>query len=411
MPYQQSSHYEQFRCVGADCEDTCCEGWQVGIDQPTYDKYQRSSHPVLGPQLQKWIQIQPAGNSVHSYARIALSGSRCPFLAEQLCSIQKELGEDHLSPTCATFPRVITRAGGAVERSLDPACPEAARLALTDPRPASFYEVAGEEQTPESTEKLPGSYWEIRSTILHLLQLRKYSVPQRLTLVGHACDKLDELLEAGEGDPAVRQFLEGFTFGVDAGLYDAHMQNQGADAGAQLALILELMVARIKLDYTAPRYVDLYRELVEGLQLEAGQSMKASGDHYARVYLENYQPFMLQHNYMLEHYLVHYAYRNAFPFGKKTLRERNPLAAQYAVMVTYFAVIRSVSIGLAARHSSEFGTEHVVRSVQSISRTMEHCTAYPARLLEILDAKGMRTASALWLLVQDPSSLAATGRC
>ena len=34
------TYAESFRCIGADCEDTCCQGWSVPIDQVTYEKYQ-----------------------------------------------------------------------------------------------------------------------------------------------------------------------------------------------------------------------------------------------------------------------------------------------------------------------------------------------------------------------------------
>ena len=29
----------QFKCIGGECEDTCCAGWSVSIDKKTYKKY------------------------------------------------------------------------------------------------------------------------------------------------------------------------------------------------------------------------------------------------------------------------------------------------------------------------------------------------------------------------------------
>ncbi len=31
---------EEFRCIGPACEDSCCVGWHVSIDEATYRKYQ-----------------------------------------------------------------------------------------------------------------------------------------------------------------------------------------------------------------------------------------------------------------------------------------------------------------------------------------------------------------------------------
>ena len=34
------SYIEKFRCLGADCGDSCCVGWDVRVDQDTYQKLQ-----------------------------------------------------------------------------------------------------------------------------------------------------------------------------------------------------------------------------------------------------------------------------------------------------------------------------------------------------------------------------------
>jgi lysine-N-methylase len=409
---QQSHHYPQFRCIGAACEDTCCDGWQVSVDQKTYEKYQQCSHPELGPQLQQWVQIQPAAAGRNNFARIALSGSRCPFLSEQLCSIQKELGEDHLGRTCATFPRIHNRVAGVVERSLDLSCPEAARLLLTDPSPASFHQVErdGEERYDlgaDSSHPHP-YFWEIRSALLSILQDRRYPVAKRLVLMGHVCDKLSELAKNGH-DELTPQVLDGFAFGIDAGLYDHHLQACSADAADQLNIVLQLMAARIQLDFTPPRYRDLYGEFVDGLQLKPGLSMKECSLRYAKAYTGQYAPFLAGHEHMLEHYLVYYAYKNLFPFGSPALNaalpeeyRQNLFTAHYLLMTSYFAVAQSLTVGLAARYGSDFGPDHAIRCIQSCSRTLEHCTSYPSRVFQILAAGGIKSAAGMSVLTQSP---------
>ncbi|HEX4166257.1 MAG TPA: flagellin lysine-N-methylase, partial [Bryobacteraceae bacterium] len=315
--YQQSREYEQFRCLGAACEDTCCSGWQVLIDRKSYDKYRECSHPVLRPQFDQWIQIQPAAKNDGSFAKIVSKEATCPFLSENLCSVQRELGEDYLSNTCATFPRIHRRVAGVVERSLDLSCPEAARLCLADPSPASFHQVTSEladqDQTANSAETPRPYFWRIRSAFLSILQDRRFAVTKRLLLAGNMCGKLDEL--AAGDHHAVPQLLEGFTFGIDAGFYDAYLAVCSADAAAQLTTVLELLVARIKLDFTPRRYLDQYQHFVHGLRLKPGLNVRTSGRRYAQAFTDYYQPFIAKHEHMLEHYLVHYAYRTQFPFG------------------------------------------------------------------------------------------------
>ncbi|MFP3632204.1 flagellin lysine-N-methylase, partial [Burkholderia sp. SIMBA_045] len=63
----------------------------------------------------------------------------CPFLNEEkLCSIQLKLGEDFLSHTCKTYPRVTQTVDDVVELSATLSCPEAARLALLNPNKMQF---------------------------------------------------------------------------------------------------------------------------------------------------------------------------------------------------------------------------------------------------------------------------------
>ena len=33
------TYAERFRCIGSACEDTCCQGWSVPVDQAAYEKY------------------------------------------------------------------------------------------------------------------------------------------------------------------------------------------------------------------------------------------------------------------------------------------------------------------------------------------------------------------------------------
>src|SRR5579872_1594349 len=126
----QPGYFDAFHCIGGDCEDTCCVGWTVHVDKPTYDKYQNCSDPELGPSLRTLITINEKSSNDDDYAQIVFTAAGCSFLSEGLCSIQQRLGESHLSNMCATYPRVMNRVGEVVQRSLDLSCPEAARVAL-----------------------------------------------------------------------------------------------------------------------------------------------------------------------------------------------------------------------------------------------------------------------------------------
>ncbi len=94
----EAACYSAFQCTGAACEDTCCEGWGVFVDEVTYHKYQNCSDSELGPKLRELVTILPTATPF-MYASMPSPGGRCSFLEGGLCSIQKRLGAEYLSQT------------------------------------------------------------------------------------------------------------------------------------------------------------------------------------------------------------------------------------------------------------------------------------------------------------------------
>ena len=82
---RQPKSFDQFRCIGADCEDTCCVGWGIVVDQETYEKYQNlPAHRIANKVLSSLVEINPARTSAGDYATLRLDGARCPALHEDL---------------------------------------------------------------------------------------------------------------------------------------------------------------------------------------------------------------------------------------------------------------------------------------------------------------------------------------
>jgi len=132
---------DSFRCIGAACEDTCCQGWNVPVDKVAYEKYQSLPASPLRTLIDASVLFTPNADADSEadnnqvFAKIQMNNSnQCPLLTEgHLCRIQAELGEELLSEACATYPRIVHGAGSVKEMSLTLSCPEAARLVLLTP--------------------------------------------------------------------------------------------------------------------------------------------------------------------------------------------------------------------------------------------------------------------------------------
>ena len=41
MLYTIPDYYKEFKCTADKCEDTCCAGWQIVIDDKALNKYKK----------------------------------------------------------------------------------------------------------------------------------------------------------------------------------------------------------------------------------------------------------------------------------------------------------------------------------------------------------------------------------
>lgn len=97
------SFYSRFVCKADGCVHTCCQKWEIDIDDDTAAKYQ-SWPGKLGDAIRS--------SMVHSDEgwRIAFNDKGfCPLLTKDgLCRIVKEAGEDGLCEICHAHPRFYT---------------------------------------------------------------------------------------------------------------------------------------------------------------------------------------------------------------------------------------------------------------------------------------------------------------
>ena len=124
-------YMQDFKCIGKDCIDSCCIGWNIKIDKATYKKYKNSTNKEIKSISQKSLVKDDLKSNIN-YGKFINKNNCCPFLTEEkLCNAFKLIGQESLSIGCSTYPREITMFDkiGFISGSLS--CPEIARLCLT----------------------------------------------------------------------------------------------------------------------------------------------------------------------------------------------------------------------------------------------------------------------------------------
>ncbi len=95
--------FNDFHCKADHCAHTCCQVWEIDIDEDTADYYQHLEGP-LGDKIRS--SMVKEGDTWHFTLN---DKGYCHLLDEHgLCTIIKELGEDALCDICTVHPRFFT---------------------------------------------------------------------------------------------------------------------------------------------------------------------------------------------------------------------------------------------------------------------------------------------------------------
>ena len=227
------AYYEDFRCIADRCEDTCCAGWEIDIDDATYEAYMKVDGEMgdrLRASIRTYENEEEPCDSYEAHGFILTDDLRCPFLDERnLCDIYKALGEDALCEVCTNTPRnyleyhVNTGEKGEndaelySEISISASCPEAARLIYRSPEKMRFIcrkAKPGEMPVSALDEAELGAFlYRMRGEAIETLQDRTLDLSTRIRRFLRHAEAVQEAINAWEAEdeelPKTVSFTDG----------------------------------------------------------------------------------------------------------------------------------------------------------------------------------------------------------
>ena len=200
-------YYKDFCCIGGQCEDTCCAGWEVVVDETSAARF-LAAPGELGQRLKEKLQL-----SGGEYT-FPLENGRCPFLNEQdLCDIQTALGEAALCRTCRMFPRFEEEYGDLRELGLSFSCPEAARIMLRQAGRPAFTKSENDEPVSHPNDFVPDYFdciFSAREEMFRLIFDETFSLPVRVALLLIFAEKLQKTVKR-QNTRKAQKILEAFS--------------------------------------------------------------------------------------------------------------------------------------------------------------------------------------------------------
>lgn len=375
----------RFSCIGPECEDNCCTGWQVTLDKKTFNAYRQSKHPALAGRFGKDVRRQRSGASELNYGRIELKpGSQaCPFMEDKLCSVQKHMDESHLSNTCFSYPRISRDFGGQFEQGLLLSCPEAARKALLAPDAFDFVEgtiTVRMDVVSKVTAK--GLSLELindlRTFCLQLMRSEGLELWQRLALLGVFCERLTVALDGGS-QAGVQALVGDFVALVEQGAATEALAGMQPDHSAQ-AVVFSTLWAGKGFGTTSAVQNRVIEAVSKGLGADA-RSGQVSREQLIDCYRRGAArlPEALQAApHLLEHYVLNEMFCYLFPFDGETPFD------SYLKLVARFGLLRLM---LAAQCNTDGplpDAAALVQTVQVCCRRFEHDPTFARQVNQAL---------------------------
>jgi len=197
--FLQAQCVGKFHCNGKSCNARCCKYWKITVDDETLKRYTQ----IESDDKELTAKIFHENN----FNVVKLDKQKfCPFLTnENLCGIQKNYGEDFLSVTCRTYPRINRFINGIFEQSLTLSCPVAAELALTSTGSMKFELVQKDFDTEKNALNVPNfppnvlpHFLDIQLAALAVLKKKFFTIDQRLAVLGFFIERAEELINLNQ---------------------------------------------------------------------------------------------------------------------------------------------------------------------------------------------------------------------
>ena len=369
MNYTTAKFYKEFHCIGGICEDSCCENWEIDLDDASLKRYMKEKGD-FGKRLKE--------NTIVKAKKFKLNGTRCPFLNEEnLCDIFIEMGEYCLCETCTNFPRHIEEFDDLKEVSLTMSCPEVSRIMLAKEEKMTFITEEGKDEdyglkhiepvksfafwkrshVNKLDKPLFDILYDVRNLMFEILQNREDSILRRAATVLLFGYEIQEFIDNKEYDKIVHK-MENYKKPEKKVLLEKFFvqhEHRMPEKEEWMKQILNMYegLETIKIEWE--------QILRDGMNIMHGEQKLQENIH--QEFLAYYKDKEYQFEHILVYYLFNYFLGAAYDHDAYT-------KVKFAVIS--FLVILELDVSVWLKQKKEFTYEDQVLVAHAYSKEVEH---------------------------------------
>lgn len=172
-------YFSEFECIAGKCTDSCCLGWEIDIDEDSYEYY-KTLQGEIGDRLRRdMYETEDGGHGIRTN-----ECGRCMMLNDDnLCDLYIAAGEESLCEVCTDFPRFGIEYRNVEQKCLSLACEEVCRILFSKVEPVKFIEqeLFGESYDDQGVTADEAEFFErAQSELIEILQNRSEPIDKRV---------------------------------------------------------------------------------------------------------------------------------------------------------------------------------------------------------------------------------------
>lgn len=369
MKIRVPEYFKDFKCIASKCEDTCCAGWGIVIDDATYDRY-KNVQGEFGDRLRSEI-VHEAGENI-----FVLKGNNCPFLNEEkTCDIYINIGEENLCYTCQQYPRYTEEFGSLREIGISLSCPEAARIMLNNSKKVEF-ELSENNEVVSSYNDINAQLFiellQSRKIVMDIIQDRTIDLRKRAVVALLFVDEIQEKIDESE-IKEIKSVREKY---LDKGFLQElinELEEYKDNEGAKYDNMHEYFKVFKDLKHITPD---------DPLGLNDALRYFWQTDEDEELYIIKHRQFEEYYKdklYKFENILVYFVFR----YFMKAVFDYDVLAKIKTALVSYM-VIRELAV-VRYIENNEFTDEDMVDIAHTYSKDIEHLEENIEALAELFE--------------------------
>lgn len=382
----QPDYMRQFKCIGNDCKDNCCHGWNIDIDKKTFKNYRKiDRNNPMKKMINKNVILNKEIKTDNQYAQITLNSTgNCPFLNEKgLCEIYINCGESHLSRICNQYPRIVNSVDNCIEKSCQISCPEVAKLLFNEDLMSfdQFYDEIDIDRysvliklDTNSDFGMSKHLWPLREMSINILQDRNFSIEERMFILGLIINNIQKSIDNEEIDnieDLIKTSMEKY---CNKSITE-YMNTLKYKDSAKIDIINLVCNIKTNNKNNIDSYNKLFINFLEGISYDES-NFENCLTIYNKGYENLYCSFFNDREYVLENYLVNEVFLNLFP-----MKKGNNVFEEYCILAIKFSILKVLLIGVGNFHK-ELNEDIVVKTLYLYSRNIEHTNGYFDFVLE-----------------------------